>query len=108
MCHRQSWFVGGLLAAVLLPASAGAQITRLEIVSRTTSNDPAFGSAGPYEIIKGRAHGDLDPRDRRNALIQDIDRAPMNARGRVPYVATFTLARPVDPARRLASSCTAW
>ena len=99
VCHRQSWFVVGLLAAVLLPASAGAQMTRLEIVSRTTSNDPAFGSTGPYEIIKGRAHGDLDPRDRRNAIIQDVDRAPMNARGRVPYVATFTLARPVDPAK---------
>lgn len=32
---------GGFLAAALLPAEAVAQITRLEIVSRTTSTDPA-------------------------------------------------------------------
>lgn len=88
-----------VLAAMLLPVSAGAQITRLEIVSRTTSNDATFGPVGAYEIIKGRAHGELDPRDRRNAIIQDIELAPKNALGRVEYVATFTLARPVDPAR---------
>ena len=102
MRHRQSRFIaafGGLLMVALLPAGADAQITRLGILSRTTSNDPAFGSVGPYEVIKGRAHGELDPRDRRNALIQDIDRTPTNARGRVPYVATFTLARPLDRAR---------
>jgi hypothetical protein len=79
-----------------LPTSASAQIARLEILSRTTLNDPAFGPVGAYQIVKGRAHGDLDPRDRRNALIQDITQAPRNARGRVAYVATFTLARPVD------------
>ena len=91
--------LGGLLVGALLPVSAAAQITRLEVVSRTTLNDPAFGAVGPYEIITGRAHGDLDPRDRRNTIIQDINFAPKNARGRVPYVATFTLARPVDPAK---------
>lgn len=99
---QRSWCVthfARLVVALLLPASASAQITRLEILSRTTSNDPAFGSVGPYEIIKGRAHGDLDPRDRLNAIIQDIALAPRNARGRVPYVATFTLARPVDPTK---------
>ena len=91
--------LGGLLVAALLPVSAAAQVTRFEVVSRTTLNDPAFGTVGPYEIIKGRAHGDLDPGDRRNTIIQDINFAPKNARGRVPYVATFTLARPVDPAK---------
>lgn len=85
-----------VVLALLLPGTAAAQITRLEIVSRTSSTDPSFGRVGAYEIIKGRAHGDLDPRDRRNALIQDITLAPRNARGRVPYVATFTLARPMD------------
>src|SRR5262245_21252858 len=89
----------GLLLVGTLPAAAEAQITRLEIVSRTTATDPSFGAAGPYEVIKGRAHGELDPNDRRNAIIQDLSLAPRNARGRVPYVTTFTLARPSDPAK---------
>jgi hypothetical protein len=80
----------------LWPSTAGAQITRIEIVSRTTRSDPAFGAVGSYEILKGRAFGELDPTDRRNVIIQDLGLAPRNARGRVPYVATFTLARPVD------------
>jgi Alpha/beta hydrolase domain len=100
--YRHSGFIvalSGLILVALGPVSATAQITRLEIVSRTTSNDPAFGAVGPYEIIKGRAYGDLDPQDRRNRIIQDVTLAPRNARGRVPYVATFTLARPVDASK---------
>src|SRR5205814_2550361 len=34
-----------------------------------------------------------------NRIIQDIGLAPHNARGRVEYVATFALAKPVDMAR---------
>ena len=48
--------------------------------------------AGPYELIRGRVHGEVDPADRRNAIIQDLALAPRNARGRVEYVATFALA----------------
>ena len=40
----------------------------------------------------------MDPRDRRNAVITDLDLAPRNARGMVEYVATFTLWQPTDPA----------
>ena len=53
----------------------------------------------PYEIIRGRIHGEVDPADRRNAIIQDLALAPRNARGRVEYVATFALAKPVDLAK---------
>ena len=59
----------------------------------------AVGAAGPYEIIRGRIHGEVDPADRRNAIIQDLSLAPRNARGRVEYVATFALAKPVDLAK---------
>ena len=44
-------------------------------------------------------HGEVDPRDPHNRIIQDLDLAPRNARGQVEYVATFALARPVDPAK---------
>ena len=72
-------------------------MTRLEITSRDeVAGGQSFGSAGPYVNIRGRVHGELDPRDRRNRIIQDIDLAPRNARGRVDYVATFSLMMPAD------------
>lgn len=68
-----------------------AQVTRLEITGREVS--------GAYEHVRGRAHGEIDPRDRRNRIIQDLDLAPRNANGKVEYVATFSLMRPIEPAK---------
>src|SRR6478672_4119177 len=87
----------GCLAALLIAAPASAQVMTLEITSREPMNNgQAAGSAGPFELIRGRIHGELDPKDPHNAIIQDIDLAPRNARGRVEYVASFALARPID------------
>jgi hypothetical protein len=92
-----------LAAAALLAACAAraeARIVRLEIVSRGPAfGGRAFGDVGAYEKIVGRLYGEVDPRDRRDALIQDIALAPRNARGMVEYVATFTLLKPVDMTR---------
>jgi hypothetical protein len=92
-----------LLAVVMLVAGAReahARIVRIEILWRGVAYDGrSFGAVGAYEKIVGRAHGEVDPRDRRNALIQDILLAPRNARGMVEYVATFTILRPVDPSK---------
>jgi len=79
------------LLLALLASPAYAQVTRVEITSR----EPA----GNYETIRGRITGEVDPKDRRNVIIQDIALAPKNARGRVEYVATFALARPIDMTR---------
>jgi Alpha/beta hydrolase domain len=54
----------------------------------------AIGSAGPYVTLNGRAFGELDPRDPHNAIIQDIDLAPRDATGLVPYIATFQITMP--------------
>ena len=90
-------------AAVLLLVAAqeaSAKIVRIEIVSRTMAfGGRRFGTVGQYEKIIGRAYGEVDPADRRNALIQDILLAPRNAHGMVEYVATFTLLRPLDPSK---------
>src|SRR3954463_1162031 len=91
--------LGGLVLVGACPLTADAQITRIEITSRTTASEPAFGAVGSYDVIKGRAYGELDPADRRNAIIQDLQLAPRNVRGRVPYVTTFTLARPSDASK---------
>jgi hypothetical protein len=92
----------GFLAATLalLSTSAGAAVAHIEITSREPMNDgSAVGGAGPFEIIRGKVYGEIDPLDSHNRIIQDVDLAPRNARGKVEYVATFALAKPVDMAR---------
>jgi hypothetical protein len=85
-----------LLVSACAAAPAAAQVTRLEILSRAPMASAPTGPAGPYEIVRGRIHGEVDPADRRNRIIQDLTLAPRNARGRVEYVAAFALAKPVD------------
>jgi hypothetical protein len=87
-----------LTGALVRVPSARAQVTRVEILSREPARQPT-ASAVPYEILRGRVHGEVDPADPHNRVIQDLARAPRNARGRVEYVATFALAAPVDRAK---------
>jgi len=83
---------------VLGAAVAGpARTTRLEVESVAPA--PPVPGAPDYEIVTGRAFGELDPADPANRLIQDIAAAPRNAAGRVEYSMTFRVARPVDPAK---------
>jgi hypothetical protein len=94
MCTSRTVSVVTAVAAVLMSASAIAHIERI-VIDHTQTN-PAAGDVPAYEVLRGRAFGELDPKDRRNSTIQDIELAPRNARGRVEYVATFALARPAD------------
>jgi hypothetical protein len=76
-------------------------VTRVEITRRISPvpGTEAMGQTGPYENLQGRIHGELDPTDPHNRIIQDIGLAPRNARGRVEYVATFSLMKPLDLTR---------
>lgn len=93
--------VAGLALAC---ASAEARVTKIAIDETVSpafckgGTCPSYGAAGQYEEIAGRAWGELDPKDPLNALIQDIELAK-DADGKVRYVATFVIMRPVDPAR---------
>src|SRR3954469_25753790 len=91
--------IGMCVAGACAPASA--RITRI-VIDQTTSpafcKRPAcasFGDAGQYEQIAGRAFGELDPSDPRNRIIQDIELGK-DADGKVRYVTTFVLTKPVD------------
>ena len=83
-------FTPALALCLLVGAAAAhANIVKLEI----TRVEPA----GPtHERITGKAYGELDPADPKNAVITDIELAPRNARGKVEYVTTFTLVRPTE------------
>ena len=55
-----------------------------------------YGPAGQYETLAGRVFGELDPNDPHNAIITDIKLAPRNAAGKVEYIASFFLVKPID------------
>src|SRR5882762_1956820 len=83
--------------ATLVPA-AQARVTRIVIDTKVSPafEGASFGAAGQYETLAGRAFGELDPNDPRNAIITDIRLAPRNANGKVEYVASFLLVKPID------------
>ena len=90
-----SFLLSGALASSATAASA--QVVRLVITSRAPMNNgPAAGNPGSFELIRGTVHGEIDPKDPHNTIIHDLDMAPSNALGKVEYVATFALAKPVD------------
>lgn len=82
-------------------APVAARITRIEItgLQSPTFEGASFGSAGAYEKLTGRIHGEVDPAAPLNAIITDIALAPKNARGMVEYSANLMIIRPVDPAK---------
>lgn len=91
--------IGAVAIAIACSVTAAeARVTRLEILKVESPAAAGRGAAAspPYERISGRFHGELDPKDPKNALITDIALAPRNARGYVEYAGTFSLMKPLD------------
>ncbi len=95
-----------LLAAIAISALAGAapshaRITKIVIDEKVSpvfcrdADCASYGSAGQYEQIAGRAFGELEPGLPLNSIIQDIALAK-DADGKVRYVTTFVITKPVD------------
>ena len=85
--------VAGALAAPL----AQARITKIQVDTRSE----AFGGyswpgVGKYEKLVGRAFGEVNPSDPKNAVIVDIGLVTPNARGNVEYSFDFYILKPVD------------
>src|SRR6516225_1949499 len=86
-------------AAVLVAApTADARVTKIQITSKQspTFGGYAFEGIGPYEKIVGKAFGELDPNDPKNAVIVDIALAPKNPDGKVEYAFDFYILKPID------------
>jgi Alpha/beta hydrolase domain len=87
--------IGVALGATLTLAQA--RVTR--IVIDEIKPLPAAASGGmATEQIAGRAFGELDPALAANRIINDIERVK-DADGKVRYVATFVLTKPVNPSQ---------
>ncbi len=89
---RRCLLVGVWTVALLawLPP-AQSRVVRIVIDSTTTLT----GQNMPYEQVRGRAFGELDPNDSHNQIITDIQLGK-DADGKVRYEATFTITKPVD------------
>ena len=85
---------------------AEAHITRI-VIDPARSQSPTFegrvfgqdGSVGPYEKLRGKAYGEVDPADPHNAAITDLKLAPRNARGKVEYSMDIFILKPIDVKR---------
>ena len=97
----------GLVALILgVGSPTEARITRVVI---TSTQSPTFGGyswpgVGQYEKIVGKAYGEVDPSDAKNAVIVDIDLAtqdpsqcpPQASDGKVQYAFDFYILKPID------------
>src|SRR6266566_3835693 len=82
-----------LAALVAVASVAFGEVTRVDVTSRT-----AIGTSG-YEKIVGIAHFALNPKDPRNRVIADIDKAPVNGDGLVEFSGDICILRPLAASR---------
>src|SRR3984893_7837802 len=84
--------------AIGVAAPAHARVKKIQI---TAKESPTFGGyswpgVGQYEKIVGKAFGELDPTDPKNAVIVDLQLAPRDASGKVEYSFDFYILKPID------------
>lgn len=93
---RYAWVGAAALCLGLGAApTVDAAVEWVEIVERGPfAGGASFGTAGPYERIKGRLHYAVDPEDPANAPIIDLGLAPRDERGLVTFAGDFILLHP--------------
>src|SRR5262245_50990003 len=75
-------------------------ITRFVIQRREPfANGHEFPVTGAYEKLVGKISGEVDPKNRLNRIIVNLNKAKRNKRGRVKYSSNFCILKPVDMAR---------
>src|SRR5215471_2810899 len=75
-------------------------ITRLVVKKREVfAGGHEFPITGAYEKLVGKVYGEVDPKNRLNRIIVNLDKAPRNKRGKVEYWSDFCILKPLDMAR---------
>ena len=88
------------LLAIVIPALASAEVSRVAITARRdVAGGRSFGAAGSYERMSGKVYFLVDPGSRRNQVIADLDKAAKNAAGKIEMSADLVIFRPRDPSR---------
>ena len=93
-------YAGVALATVCFATVADARVTGVQIVRQETPTfgGLSFGDAGQYEKIVARVSAAVDPKHPANALITDIQNAPLT-NGVVTYSFDVVIVKPIDPAK---------
>jgi len=79
---------------------ASSEVIRFEVTQSVPAFEGrSFGSVGPYVRITGKATIAVDPRDPKNAVIADIDKASRNSSGKVEAVADVVILKPADSSK---------
>ena len=73
-------------------------VTKMEIKSQGSyAGGRVFGAAGAYEQLEGVFQFAVDPENRANETIADLELAPRDPDGLVRFSSDFRILRPVDP-----------
>lgn len=91
--------IGALFATAAIQPSE-ARVVKF-VVEQTTPylGGVSWGNAGPYQLLRGTAYMEVDPRDGENRVIVDLDDAPRNAAGMVEFSTPFLVLKPADMSR---------
>jgi len=86
-----------ILPLCLLVPTLAAEVVGFEVIERSAVLDgKAFGKVGAYERVVGRAYFEVDPKEKANRIIHDLDLAPTNQAGRVEFSADLFMLKPVE------------
>jgi len=95
LSHRPAVAGVAVVAALLAWAPpADARVTKI-VIDDQQPLTTGTGQTIAYQQISGRAFGELNPHDPLNRIIQDIELGK-DPDGKVRYVASFVLTKPVD------------
>jgi len=98
--HTRHAALAALVALLLAPALVSAEVSRVEITARRdVAAGRPFESVGPYEQIVGKLYFTIDPANKRNRVIADLDKAPRNAAGKIELSADLLILRPRDSSK---------
>jgi hypothetical protein len=96
MRTRLACFTFSAALSLGLARDAQARITKLVVTSSDwPAADQPIGGV-QFEKLVGVASGEVDPADPHDAIIQDIELAPRNARGMVEYQSDVYVIKPKD------------
>ena len=85
-------------AGALMVLTSQAEVVRFEIQEKAIAFEGrVFPNVGTYTLIKAKAVIALDPTDKRNSVIADLNFAPKNAKGQVEATADVVLLQPTVP-----------
>src|ERR1700756_4724845 len=100
MTRLVRYAVSSMLVLFLGPALVSAEGWRVGMTSRRdAAGGRSFGTAGVYERLSGKIYFLVDPANKRNQVVADLDKAPKNSAGKIEMSADLVIFKPRDPNR---------